>query len=67
MRTTGGHIINRDFKKSENEKELFQTMHTDFLCKPKRPRGKFLAESMDFSQIKTYCTSNDGNGSPLAR
>jgi hypothetical protein len=67
MRTTGGHIINKDFKKSENEKELFQNMHTNFLCKPKRTRGKFLSESMDFSQIKTYCTSNDGMSSPLAR
>lgn len=42
-------------------------MHTDFLSKPKRTRGKFLAESMDFSAIKTYCTSNTGMGSPLAR
>jgi hypothetical protein len=66
MRTTGGHIINKDFNKSQNEKELFQTMHTDFLSKPKRTRGKFLAESMDFSAIKTYCTSNNGQGSPLA-
>ena len=66
MRTTGGHIINKDFNKSQNEKELFQTMHTDFLSKPKRTRGKFLAESMDFSAIKTYCTSNNGMGSPLA-
>ena len=67
MRTTGGHIINKDFNKSQNEKELFQTMHTDFLSKPKRTRGKFLAESMDFSAIKTYCTSNNGAGSPLAQ
>lgn len=67
MRTAGGHIINKDFNKSQNEKELFQTMHTDFLCKPKRTRGKFLAESMDFSAIKTYCTSNNGMSSPLAQ
>jgi len=67
MPTTGGHIINKHYKKSQNEKELFQTMHTDFLSKPKRGRGKYLAESMDFSAIKTYCTSNLGTSSPLAR
>ena len=42
-------------------------MHTDFLAKPKRTRGKYLAESMDFSAIKTYCTSNTGMASPLAQ
>ena len=67
MRTTAGHIINKDFNKSMNEKELFQTMHSDFLSKPKRPRDKYLTESMDFTAMKTYCTSNDGMNSPLSK